>query len=79
MNLSARPAGQGPRSWSAPSSRLDMSPNAPHGGNRRNHSMIRLMSSFAQHKTQGDKLAEAEATYGREVESVMGPGPDVHA
>jgi len=39
--------------------------------------MIRVMSSFAQHKTEGDKLAEAEAIYGAEVESVMGAGPDV--
>lgn len=39
--------------------------------------MVRAISKFAQHKTLGDQLAEAEAKWGKQVESVMGPGPDV--
>jgi hypothetical protein len=39
--------------------------------------MERIMSGFARHLTETDKLAEAEATWGKEVDAVMGPGPDV--
>ncbi|HMO54782.1 MAG TPA: hypothetical protein PJ994_09785 [Tepidiformaceae bacterium] len=35
------------------------------------------MSSFVRHLTEGDKLAEAEATYGAEVEAAMGSEPDI--
>lgn len=50
-------------------------PNAKAGG--KSHTMKRIMSPFARHLTEGDKLAEAEATYGAEVEAVMGAGPDI--
>jgi len=39
--------------------------------------MVRVMSTFARRLTEADKLAEAEAQYGAEVEAVMGNGPDV--
>ena len=41
------------------------------------HTMTRIMSSFVRHLTEGDKLAEAEATYGAEVEAAMGSEPDI--
>jgi putative FmdB family regulatory protein len=50
-------------------------PNARDSGH--DHNMKRIMSPFARHLTEGDKLAEAEATYGAEVEAVMGTGPDI--
>jgi putative FmdB family regulatory protein len=40
-------------------------------------SMRRVMSRFARHLTMADQLAEAEAKWGKEVDSVMGPEPDV--
>lgn len=39
--------------------------------------MERIMSGFARQLTDMDRLAEAEGKWGAEVESVMGPGPDV--
>jgi putative FmdB family regulatory protein len=41
------------------------------------HEMRRVVSRFAQHLDMATKLAEAEATYGKEVNAVMGPEPDV--
>ena len=41
------------------------------------HRMVRIMSTFARRLTEADKLAEAEAQYGAEVEAVMGKGPDI--
>ncbi|MCL4242133.1 MAG: hypothetical protein KJ048_12365 [Dehalococcoidia bacterium] len=54
-------------------------PPCPNGkaGKTNPHRMKRIMSPFARHLTEGDKLAEAEATYGAEVEAVMGKGPDI--
>jgi putative FmdB family regulatory protein len=52
-------------------------PRCPRGGDEPGHAMERIMSGFARHLTDGDRLAEAEAKWGAEVESVMGPGPDV--
>jgi putative FmdB family regulatory protein len=51
-------------------------PRCPRSGEA-GHVMERIMSGFVRHLTEGDKLAEAEARWGAEVESVMGPGPDV--
>jgi hypothetical protein len=39
--------------------------------------MVRAMSTFARHLTEADKLAEAEAKFGKEVDAAMGPSPDV--
>lgn len=50
-------------------------PRCPAAG--RGHRMVRIMSTFARQLTEADKLAEAEAQYGAEVEAVMGAGPDV--
>ncbi len=52
-------------------------PPCPRAGAEAGHQMRRVVSKFAQHKTVADQLAEAEAKWGKEVESVMGPGPDV--
>lgn len=41
------------------------------------HRMQRILSGFARRLTDADRLADAEARYGAEVEAVMGPGPDV--
>lgn len=37
--------------------------------------MVRALSKFARHLTEGDKLAEAEAKWGKEVNDVMGASP----
>lgn len=39
--------------------------------------MVRAMSKFARHLTEGDKLAEAEAKWGKEVNNVLGASPDI--
>ncbi len=39
--------------------------------------MRRIVSRFARHLTMADQLAEAEAKWGKEVESAMGAEPDV--
>jgi putative FmdB family regulatory protein len=52
-------------------------PPCPNAGGEPGHDMRRVVSKFAQHKTVADQLADAEAKWGQEVESVMGPGPDV--
>ncbi|MBI2764275.1 MAG: zinc ribbon domain-containing protein [Chloroflexi bacterium] len=39
--------------------------------------MVRVMSKFARHLTAADQLAEAEAKWGKQVNDVMGPEPDV--
>jgi putative FmdB family regulatory protein len=39
--------------------------------------MQRVVTKFAQHKTEADKLADAEARWGKEVDAAMGPEPDV--
>lgn len=41
------------------------------------HRMVRIMSTFVRRLTEADKLAEAEAQYGAEVEAAMGTGPDI--
>lgn len=43
----------------------------------RGHRMERIVSPFARHLTDADKLAEAEAKFGKEVDAAMGPEPDV--
>jgi putative FmdB family regulatory protein len=52
-------------------------PACSHAGAEAGHEMQRVVSKFAQHRTAADQLVEAEAKWGKEVESVMGPGPDV--
>lgn len=39
--------------------------------------MVRAISQFQRHLTMVDKLAEAEAKFGKEVDAAMGPEPDV--
>ena len=39
--------------------------------------MVRALSKFARHLNDGDKLAEAEAKFGKQVDDVMGPMPDI--
>lgn len=52
-------------------------PACPNSGGSTGHRVRRIVSPFVRHMTEGDKLAEAEAKWGAEVESVMGAGPDV--
>ncbi|MCY3603024.1 MAG: hypothetical protein OXH12_08075 [Chloroflexi bacterium] len=49
-------------------------PEAPEDGECR---MTRVMSGFAHHLSFATKVAEAEATYGAEVDAAMGPDPDI--
>lgn len=39
--------------------------------------MARIVSGFSRHLTLKDKIAEAEAKWGKEVDAAMGPPPDV--
>lgn len=39
--------------------------------------MRRAVSRFMRHLTEMDKLAEAEAKWGKQVDDVMGPSPDI--
>ncbi|MGE5596412.1 MAG: FmdB family zinc ribbon protein [Hyphomicrobiales bacterium] len=52
-------------------------PECPEAKGEPGHEMRRIVSSFAQHKTVADQLAEAEAKFGKEVDAAMGPEPDV--
>lgn len=61
------------RSISAPVA----APKCKTAGREKGHEMQRIMSRIIRQKTLSDQLAEAEAKYGKEVESVLGPGPDV--
>ncbi|MXY72164.1 MAG: hypothetical protein F4Y97_03870 [Dehalococcoidia bacterium] len=49
-------------------------PDPPEDGECR---MTRVMSGFAHHLSFATKVAEAEATYGAEVDAAMGPEPDI--
>ncbi len=51
-------------------------PTSPGDGD---HRMRRVMSGFAHHLGFATRLAEAEATYGAEVDAAMGPLPDIGA
>jgi putative FmdB family regulatory protein len=52
-------------------------PPCPAAKGEPGHEMRRAVSSFARHMTMADKLAEAEAKFGKEVDAVMGDEPDV--
>ena len=52
-------------------------PKCPAAGRQKGHEMTRIMSKAIRHLTLSDQLAEAEAKYGKEVESVLGPEPDI--
>jgi len=52
-------------------------PPCPGAGNERGHEMRRIVSAFVRHQTLKDKIAEAEAKYGKEVDAAMGPAPDI--
>ena len=39
--------------------------------------MTRAVTKFAQHKTLLDQVADAEAKYGKQMDDVMGPKPDI--
>lgn len=61
------------RSISSPVS----APKCENAGRERGHEMQRIMSKVIRQKTLSDQLAEAEAKYGKEVESALGNTPDV--
>jgi putative FmdB family regulatory protein len=52
-------------------------PKCKSAGRERGHEMQRIMSKIIRQKTLSDQISEAEAKYGREVNDVLGPGPDV--
>lgn len=52
-------------------------PACPKASSESDHVMQRIVSPFARHLTMADQLAEAEAKFGKEVDAVMGPEPDV--
>lgn len=54
-----------------------VAPKCKAAGREKGHEMQRIMSKVIRQKTLSDQLAEAEAKYGAEVESVLGAGPDV--
>lgn len=39
--------------------------------------MQRVVSPFQRHRTEADKVADAEAKYGKEVDASLGATPDV--
>lgn len=52
-------------------------PPCPAAPDAAGHRMARVMSGFAHHLGFATRLAEAEATWGAEVDAAMGPEPDV--
>ncbi len=52
-------------------------PPCPAAPDAAGHRMARVMSGFAHHLGFATRLAEAEATWGAEVDAAMGPAPDV--
>lgn len=50
---------------------------ASRGDQSGNHEMQRVVSPFQRRLTEADKIAEAEAKYGKEVDAVLGASPDV--
>ena len=52
-------------------------PDCPRANGEQGHEMRRILSAFARHATMADKLAEAEAKFGKEVDAVMGSDQDV--
>ncbi len=39
--------------------------------------MTRAVTKFAQHKTLLDQVADAESKFGKQMDAVMGPKPDI--
>ena len=52
-------------------------PDCPAADGEAGHQMVQMMSLFQRHLSSKDKIAEAEAKYGAEVDAAMGPEPDV--
>lgn len=52
-------------------------PACPDAGRQTGHEMRRILSPFIRHMTEMDKLTEAEAKFGKEVDAALGPSPDV--
>lgn len=52
-------------------------PTCPNAKAGEMHEMQRIVSAFARHLTLADQLVEAEAKWGKEVDTAMGPEPDV--
>ena len=52
-------------------------PECPDAKGEPGHQMAQMMSLFQRHLTNADKIEEAEAKYGKEVDAAMGPEPDV--
>ncbi len=61
------------RSISAPV----VAPKCAAAGHEKGHEMQRIMSKVIRQKTLSDQLADAEAKYGAQVETALGPSPDV--
>ena len=52
-------------------------PTCKAAGRERGHEMRRIMSKIIRQKTLSDQIQEAEAKYGKEINDVLGPTPDV--
>jgi len=52
-------------------------PKCPDAGRQKGHEMARIFSPFIRHANEMDKLAEAEAKFGKEVDAALGASPDV--
>lgn len=52
-------------------------PKCSDAGRQKGHEMIRIMSPIIRHMNDADKLAEAEAKFGKEVDAALGASPDV--
>jgi putative FmdB family regulatory protein len=52
-------------------------PKCATAGREKGHEMQRIMSKVIRQKTLSDQLADAEAKYGKEVDSALGASPDV--
>lgn len=52
-------------------------PKCPDAGRQKGHEMVRIMSKVIRHMNDMDKMAEAEAKFGKEVDAALGATPDV--
>lgn len=52
-------------------------PTCPNDACAKSRPMVRAVTKFVRHLTDVDKVAEAEAKFGKEVDAAMGPERDI--
>lgn len=52
-------------------------PQCPNDGCVKSERMVRAVTKFVRHLNDVDKVAEAEAKFGKEVDAAMGPDRDI--